>query len=353
MYEMIGRLFSRARMKRLGGLLESAGMDMVPEAFAGFVVVVCLVASLLSYLLFTMVEPLRAFLFKASMFISMDATVSSLWFFTALSVIILTVGTSFATIFITYVSMLMMADSRKKRGEEVLPDFLSLSASNVRAGMTIDQAMWYAAKPEFGILSTEVATVAKKAFGGVPFNTAIDYLGERFSSKSIRRAVSLIKQGLASGGQIADILERTAEDSRQMQLLQKEIAASLLMYVLFIVFASVIGTPFLFSISGKLVAILETVVTKIPTDSTMASGGGMMVPIAIGGTPGVSSSEFMMFTIFSSSITAIFCSLIIGVIYHGNKREGVPYIPFMVGGTLVVYFVVSALLGALLSGIYV
>src|SRR3989338_5231262 len=174
LYEMIGRLFSRARMKRLGGLLESAGMDMVPEAFAGFVVVVCLVASLLSYLLFTMVEPLRAFLFKASMFISMDATVSSLWFFTALSVIILTVGTSFATIFITYVSMLMMADSLKNRVEEVLPDFLSLSASNVRAGMTIDQAMWYAAKPEFGILSTEVATVAKKAFGGVPFNTAID-----------------------------------------------------------------------------------------------------------------------------------------------------------------------------------
>lgn len=353
-YEVIGRLFSRVQMKKLGALLESAGMDSVPEAFTGFVVIVCLLASLLSYLLFTIIEPLRSILFKLSLFVSEDATVSSLGFFTVLSIAVLAAGTTIVILLITYVAMLLKADSRRRNVEEVLPDFLSLSSANVRAGMTIDQAMWYAAKPEFGILSEEVAIVAKKTFGGVPFNQAIDYLATRFDSRSLRRAVALIKQGLASGGQLAEILERTAEDSRQMQILQKEIAASLLMYVLFIVFASVLGTPFLFSISGKLVGILESVMSKLPSDAQLSSsGGGMMVPIAMGGKVGISSSEFMIFTIFSSTITAVFCSLIIGVIYRGSKREGVPYIPFMVAGTMLVYFIVSALLGSLLSGIYV
>ncbi|VVC01208.1 Type II secretion system (T2SS), protein F [uncultured archaeon] len=286
------------------------------------------------------------------MFVSADATVSSPAFFSILSIAAIAAGTTAAAALVAYLYLLLMADSRRKKVEEVLPGFLSLSAANVRAGMTIDQAMWYAAKPEFGILSAEVATVAKKSFGGVPFNTAIDYLAGRFDSKAIRRSVALIKQGLASGGQIADILERTAEDSRQMQLLQKEIAASLLMYELFIVFASVIGTPFLFAISGKLVSIMESLVARLPADAA-SSGGGMVASIALGGQPGVSSSDFMAFTIFSSVITAIFSSLIIGVIYRGSKREGVPYIPFIVGGTLVVYLLANALLSALLSGIYV
>jgi hypothetical protein len=219
--------------------------------------------------------------------------------------------------------------------------------------MTIDQAMWYAAKPEFGILSQEVSIVAKKAFGGVPFNQAIDYLGERFNSKGIRRAVALIKQGIASGGKLADILERTADDSRQMQILNKEIAASLLMYVMFIVFASAIGTPFLFSISGKLVGILEGVVSKLPDQSSLTSPGGLQMSIGSSSRLPVSSSDFFLFTILSSIMTAIFSSLIIGVIYKGTKKDGVPYIPFLLAGSLLVFFVVSSLLSSLLSNIYV
>ena len=48
-YEMIGRLFSRKQTRRLGGLLESSGLDMVPEQFAGAIVLLCVVASLLAY----------------------------------------------------------------------------------------------------------------------------------------------------------------------------------------------------------------------------------------------------------------------------------------------------------------
>ncbi|MFA4982978.1 MAG: type II secretion system F family protein [Candidatus Micrarchaeia archaeon] len=350
-YEMIGRLFSRPQMRKLGSLLEASGTDFVPEAFAGFILIMCASLSILAYLLSVSIAPIRGFLFKLSSFISLDATVASPLFFTLIAIVFSIALAAGGVCLISYVALLLMADSRRRKVEDVLPDFLSLSASNVRAGMTIDQAMWYAAKPEFGILSVEVSIVAKKTFGGVPFNQSIDYLSERFNSKSIRRAVALIKQGMASGGQLADILEQTAEDSRNMEVLKKDISASLLMYVIFIVFAGAVGTPFLFAISGKLVAILEGVFATLPTQSSNVAAVGSYATFAMPSKPAVSSSDFFLFTIFSCAMTAIFSSLIIGVISRGSKREGVPYIPFLLVASLVILYLMGFVLERMLSGI--
>ncbi|MCL6089058.1 MAG: type II secretion system F family protein [Candidatus Marsarchaeota archaeon] len=352
-YEMIGRLFSRSQMRRLGSLLESAGIDFVPEAFAGFLVVSGIVLSLLVYLFLSLFSATRGMLFRFSAFLSQDLTLSSPDFFLAVSAIagiLLSVG---GLLLVVYVWLLLRSDSRRRQVEGVLPDFLSLSAANVRAGMTIDQAMWYAAKPEFGVLSGEVAIVAKKTFGGVPFNEAIDYLTERFNSKPIRRAVALIKQGLASGGKLADILERTADDARQMHVLRKEIAASLLMYVIFIVFAGALGTPFLFAISGKLVSMLESVFATLPTATASSSFGSMQTPFITASHLAISSADFFLFTVLSCSMTAVFSALIIGVISKGQKKDGIPYIPFLLVASLLVFFVVSSLLEGFLSNVYV
>lgn len=351
-YEMIGRLFSRDQMRKLGLLLESAGVNFVPEAFAGFVVVIGIVLSIITYLVFSVFASTRGFLFRLCTFVVPDLTASSADFFLLVSIlfsVLLSIG---SLLLLTYVWLMLRADSRRRQVEDVLPDFLSLSAANVRAGMTIDQAMWYAAKPEFGILSEEVATVAKRTFGGVPFNQSIDYLTDRFSSKAIRRAVALIKQGMASGGKLADILERTADDSRQMQMLQKEIAASLLMYIIFIVFAGALGTPFLFAISGKLVAMLENVFATLPaTGSSMA--GQMRAPFISASHASISSADFFLFTILSVVMTSIFSSMIIGVISKGSKKDGVPYLPFLLVVSLAIFFLVSTLLEGFLANIYV
>ena len=350
-YEMVGRIFSRSQTRQLGHLLESAGMDFVPEAFAGFIIILCALTSVLAYLLFVGVAPLRSVLFKLALMAANGPTVASPDFLTGFAAIFSVALASGVICLGAYVSLLLMADERRRRVEDVLPEFLSLSAANVRAGMTIDQAMWYAAKPEFGILSDEVATVAKKAFGGVPFNTAIDNLSERFNSKAVRRTVALIKQGIASGGKLADILERTAEDTRQMASLRKEISTSLIMYVIFIVFAGAIGTPFLFAISGKLVSIIEGVFTS--TNFSDISTSGYSSSLIMPTKPLITSSEFFIFTVLCCIMTAIFSSLIIGVISKGSKKDGIAYLPVLLIGSLVVFFVMGFLLDTLLANIYI
>ncbi|MCX8197891.1 MAG: type II secretion system F family protein [Candidatus Micrarchaeota archaeon] len=350
-YEIIGRLFSRQQMRRLGSFLESSGLSIIPEAFAGFIVIICLLSSALLYLLLISIGELRNFLFRLVSFVSFDLVLYSPWFFQAFVAAFSLAAATAGICLVSYVALLLMAESRRRKVEEVLPDFLSLSASNVRAGMTIDQAMWYAAKPEFGILSYEVSIVSKKTFGGVPFNTAIDYLAERFNSKPVKRAVALIKQGMASGGQLADILERTAEDSRHMQMLRKEISASLLMYVIFIIFAGAIGTPFLFAISGKLVQMLEGVFSSLPAQQPASSS--IASPYIMPSKPPVSSEDFFIFTMLSSIMTAVFSAMIIGVISKGGKKDGVPYVPALIIFSLAVFFLVSWALDSMLSNMFV
>src|SRR3989338_3303673 len=75
-YEMIGRLFSRIQMRKLGGALESAGVDYVPEAFAGLIVVLCIFGFALTYVLFTEIAPLRGFLYKMLLIAIAGITVS-------------------------------------------------------------------------------------------------------------------------------------------------------------------------------------------------------------------------------------------------------------------------------------
>jgi len=128
-YEMIGRLFSRAQMRGLGGLLESAGVDFVAEAFAGFMVLLCLFATVLLYLVAISFDSLRNFLFKLAAFISFDFTVQSTAPFTLMAIIFAAFVATGGICLIAYVILLLRADSRRRSVEEVLPDFLSLSAS--------------------------------------------------------------------------------------------------------------------------------------------------------------------------------------------------------------------------------
>src|SRR3989338_8223462 len=53
----------------------------------------------------------------------------------------------FALWIIFYLAVDLRIYKRKLDVEEVLPDFLQLTASNINAGMTIDRALWYAVRP--------------------------------------------------------------------------------------------------------------------------------------------------------------------------------------------------------------
>lgn len=346
-YEAAGRLIGRARVRSVGRSLDSAGVNLQPEMFIGFCAILVFLLSLLGTLLIVQLQVSKSYLARVGLAISESLTITYPQFLLLLAFITSIVAIAACTWLIVYALLVLSIDARRKEVDNALPDFLLLSAANVRAGMTVDQAMWNSAKPEFGVLSNEIELVAKRTFGGEPFDKALDRLTARFNSKLLARTVALIKQGLATGGKMADILERTADDAREAQLIQKEIAASLVMYVIFIAFAACIGAPFLFSVSNRLIEMLEKIFLSIPTTGAATTTFGFLSP----SPPGIRSDDFFLFTVAVTISTAIFSSFIIGIIQRGSKKEGIKYIPLFVAATLAVFFAASAILSMFLGRI--
>ena len=76
-----------------------------------------------------------------------------------------------------------------------------------------------------------------------------------------------------------------------------------------------------------------------------AAGAGFIHPVS----PSISSSEFYLFTLASATITAVFASLIIGTIQYGSKKQGIKYIPLILGASIAIFLLISALLDAYVS----
>ena len=129
-------------------------------------------------------------------------------------------------------------------------------AANVRAGMTVDRAIWLAARPEFGVLEEELRRAGAKTVGGKPIKVALMDMTGRIKSDLLEKTFRLVIEGMESGGELAHLLEETADNARNSQGMRKEIKSSVTTYSIFIFFAAVLGAPALYAISLFFVQVM-------------------------------------------------------------------------------------------------
>jgi pilus assembly protein TadC len=306
-----GRLLQRENVKKIGKKAAEAGIELNAEYAAGLLLIYSILSLVVSILI--------SFLVFSNIILSVSSTI--IIFFILLGLI--------------YQFVELKIDERKTEIEKALPDFLQLAAANVRAGMQIERALWHAAKPEFGLLSKEIELTSKKIFGGEPLDEALTELSERFNSRYLDRTVELIKEGVESGGEIAGILEKTAMDLRNMQIIKKEISASMVMYSIFIGFSAAIGAPFLYVVSNKLISLFEKLWAAQPKVGLSISQYSQINPTS----PAITSVEFNLFAITIVIITTFIATLIISTIQTGKKSNFIKFIfPFLIISLGVFYF---------------
>lgn len=349
-FEALGRLFSREQMRSFGKKIHSAGILVSPESFVGYLVATVLVTSLfMSAVFFLLPSSQKYFISLATgLLASISPPVLAVKILTIVLLLALSILVcSFLCYVLVSSALILISEARKNAIESVLPDFLTLIGANVRAGMTIDQAMWYAAKPEFGLLSIEVRNVIKGAFSGESLQGALDRLNERFDSRILDRTLTLIKQATVTGGEVAKVLEMTASDARETAMMKKDIAASLIIYEIFILFSAAFGAPFLFSVVNKLLAVVEKSFEFLPQTAVQMTS--FIKPSA----PMVTANDFFLFSLGVLFITSLVSSFIVGVVHTGSKNQGLKYFPFMLTAAYVVFFAVSALIGSFFAGMLI
>lgn len=234
---------------------------------------------------------------------------------------------------------------RKLVVEEVLPDFLFLAATNIRAGMTVDKAMWFAIRPRFGVLSKEIETVAKEVMSGTELTEALEKFAKKYESDTLNRSINLLVQGIKSGGEIGDLLNKVALNIQEARLIKQEMAANVTTYVIFITFAAIVAAPCLLALSGQLIVIIGEIVSKID----MPSSGSMT--FAISGIS-IPPKDFTIFAISSLSMTSFFSAIIISTIKKGNVKEGMKSIPIFIAVSVGIYLAASFIMGRLLGGLF-
>lgn len=338
---MFERFFVKASMllpenliKSFGRLMVQGGFSVSAREYAGYSLVLSLVVALV------------AFQFS-SFFVGYAYAVGVGVFTLALLMALF------------YLLIMTTADNRARRIEDVLPDALQMMSANIRAGMTMENAIWMAAKPELGPLEEEIRVVSGKAFGGKPVTDALLEMASRVRSRMLERAVKLLNEGIQLGGELAPLLDEVARDLKMNRMLAKEIASATTMYMIFIIFTSVIASPVMFAASVYYAEMSYFISTQraieVPSGGIGGvSGGGLTSMIATGGkrADAITPGEVFQFAVACISLTTFFGALTLSEIRYGKMTRGLKYIPIFMITALLIFFLVNGALRSMFGFLF-
>jgi pilus assembly protein TadC len=238
---------------------------------------------------------------------------------------------------------------RRNEIEDVLSDYLELVAANVGAGMTIDQALWYAVREKFGVLAEEMETVAKKIMAGSELNEAISEFTDKYDSPVLKKSFVLLIESIESGGEIATLINKIAWNVKENQIMKKEIAGNITMYTIFIGFATLIAAPLLYSLSHRIIIVMSELTGKIDLSSATSTISTKLPIQAIG--QGITATDFKIFALIMLVITSLFSGMIISVVKKGSVKEGLKNIPIYAIVSVILFLIFSVILTGLFGGL--
>lgn len=220
----------------------------------------------------------------------------------------------------------LKASARIRKMEDVFPDVISLMASNLRSGITIEKAFLMAARPEFDPIDKEILKTGKEITTGQDIIRALQMMAQRVDSEKIEKVIMLIISGLKAGGNISDLLDETARNMKEKEVIEKKTRSTILMYVIFIFFAVGVGAPVLFSLSSVLVEVVIELTSNIPDLGTQAQS----LPFSFSEVS-ITANFVIYFSLLFMSITDLISCLVIGLVNKGEGKSGLKFfIPLLI-----------------------
>jgi pilus assembly protein TadC len=332
--EEFGKAFVPKRaIPHLRVFLLKAGIPNVPYKFFG--ALFYLTAFITGVIYLGYIYP---YFLKYSSLVLLAASAVS-WF-----VIQISLATFFILLIYFYVDLRIYL--RTKKMEEMLPDFLQVVASNLKGGMSFENALLGAIKPRFTILANEMAEVSKKVMTGHDVGTALSELGKKYDSPMLRRSIDLMISELESGGQIANLIDKIVQNIKETKVLKAEISASAVAYTIFMAAIVIVIAPLLFSLSFHLLIVILSFVSRL----SATTGNVGALPFTVTEVV-VEPDNFRYFSIAAISVISFFSSLIVSIVEKGNIKSGLKYIPIFLISSLAFYFIFMKILGVIFSGL--
>ncbi len=248
--------------------------------------------------------------------------------------------------FYFYIDMLKF--NRTQKIESVLVDFLQLTSANIRAGMPIDQALWFAIRPRFGILAKEIEIVEKKTLTGEPLEKALMEFSDKYDSQLLKNSISLLIEGMKAGGEIGSLLNNIADNIKDSQIIKKEMAANVMTYVIFITFSTLMAAPFLMGLSYELLKVITHIGSQVSMNQMPQGVSGMTIGF---GKQSIKPSDFKNFGMLVIGMTSGISAMIVTMIQKGNLKSGLKTILLFIIVGILLFLASIKLLDGMFAGI--
>ena len=233
--------------------------------------------------------------------------------------------------------------NRTKEIEDKLADYLTFVSTNLKGGMSFENSLWIAIRPEFELLAEEMGMVSKRVMTGTDLIESLEELAKKYPSPIIKRSINLITSEIESGGKVTYIIDRVISDLKKTRLLKQEMAASTLTYVIFISAIVVVISPVLFALSYQLLQVMLKFMGRFAglniSSMNLSLSGGLLV----------NPAHFKTFSMFAVGSISIFASMIISIVNKGDIKSGLKYIPIFLTLAIIVYLLAMNILSGIFS----
>lgn len=241
-------------------------------------------------------------------------------------------------------------DQRKAFVESILPDFLQLTAADLRSGIALDKSLLASARPEFQFFSNDILQLEKQLYGGETLENALLILGQKYRSLHLEHTMRMMVESLKYGGSMGDILNQLVKELRMQLTIQKEVSGQLFMYTIFIAFAALVGAPVLYGLTDKMISVTNTIWNGILQQNPggfPTTGLSFLKP----SPPKITSAEYNNFALAAVVIITGMGSFIVSGISSGSLVRGLRYLPLFILMGLVMFYITSAVIGSIFGNI--
>ncbi|MFA6023442.1 MAG: type II secretion system F family protein [Candidatus Pacearchaeota archaeon] len=215
----------------------------------------------------------------------------------------------------------------EREKDEMFLEFSRSLLESVDSGTPISKSIINMKAKNFGSLSPHIEKLANQIELGIPVKDALETFAYDTKSKTIIRAITLIREAEKTGGNINAILESVATSVSELEKLKSERRAAISSivvegYIIFFIFIiiMIVMQVQIIPMTTNLAGLPQTGTTGIPGGENIGLGGGTKID------PQEFSNAFLALLVAQG----LFAGLIIGKLSEGSLKAGIKHSFIMV-----------------------
>lgn len=239
-------------------------------------------------------------------------------------------GIGFLIILLPFVIVSVIENKIEREKDEMFLEFARSLVESVEAGTPISKSIINVKSKNFGSLGPHVEKLANQIELGIPIKEAFETFAFDTKSKTIIRAITLIREAEKTGGSMNNILESVANSVSEIEKIKSERRAAISAIVMegYIIF-------FIFII---IMVVMEVQIIPMTMNISGLSGENAIpgAPQIGGGGAGINPADFSIAFLILLITQGFFAGLTIGKLSEGTIKSGIKHSFIMVAMAILI-----------------